>query len=235
MTTFADSLALSEAIEGWLTEAQSKLLFSYAARLAPGDRAVEIGSHHGKSTVLLANALPERARLTAIDPFDDARWGGGAEAFDQFRANLEAGGVRDRVDVERAFSGDVARRWPADQAVRLLYIDGAHDVETASDDITRWQPFLTTDATILIHDAFSSVGVTRAILRELGRSNTYALKETVGSLAAFRRGPVSVADRARLVGRLGYFSRNVAVKLALRRDQQWAARMLGHRGSHPPY
>jgi len=235
MSAFAKGFALSEPIEGWMTERQAKLLFSSAARLTPGDRAVEIGSHHGKSTIILASALPEGAKLTAIDPFDDPRWGGGPAAFDIFTRNLEQAGVRDRVDLERDFSGNVARRWPTNKPVRLLYVDGAHDVKTASEDITLWQPFLTPDATILIHDAFSSVGVTHAILRELATSKEYALKETAGSLVAFQRGPVAAIDRARLVGRLGYLARNVAVKLALRRDQRWAARALGHRGSHPPY
>lgn len=235
MSTFANALSLSEPIEGWLTGAQAKLLFSSAAALAPGDHAVEIGSHHGKSTVILASALPVRSRLTAIDPFDDVRWGGGSAAFDVFTSNLDKAGVRDRVDLERGLSGDVARRWPADRPVRLLYIDGAHDVKTASEDLTLWRPFLTADATILIHDAFSSVGVTRAILQELGLSKEFALKEAIGSLVAFRRGPVSVVDRARLVGRFGYFLRNLAVKTALRRDQHWAARALGHSGTHAPY
>jgi len=235
MSTFSDALAQSEPIEGWLTEAQARLLFSSAAALAPGDRAVEIGSHHGKSTVILAKALPVGSRLTAIDPFDDPRWGGGSAAFGAFTSNLDKAGLGDRVDLERGFSGDVARRWPADKPVRLLYIDGAHDVKTASDDITLWRSLLTADATILIHDAFSSVGVTRAILREFAPSKDFALKRTAGSLIAFKRGPVSAADRARLAGRLGYFVRNVGVKTALRCDQRWAARALGHSGTHDPY
>ncbi len=51
--------------------------------------------------------------------------------------------------------------------VELLYIDGAHRYAPARDDIRRWGDRVPPGGTLLIHDSFSSVGVTGAILTSL--------------------------------------------------------------------
>ena len=64
-------------IGGWLTEAQARTLWDEARVVPAGALIVEIGSHQGRSTVVLAAAAP-RARVIAVDPFVGGAMFGGA-------------------------------------------------------------------------------------------------------------------------------------------------------------
>ena len=60
---FEDVWARADAIGGWMTEGQGRLLFDSALNLTSGARIVEIGSHQGRSTVVLGLAgSRDRAR-----------------------------------------------------------------------------------------------------------------------------------------------------------------------------
>ena len=65
---------------------------------------MEIGSHRGKSAILIASGLPEGGRLVAVDPFDNPRWGGGPESLAAFEANIARAGLTDRIDLFRGIS-----------------------------------------------------------------------------------------------------------------------------------
>ena len=80
-TTFAEVWRIAETVDGWLLPEQGLALFEAAQRVTPGTAAVEIGSHRGKSAVIIAMGLPDGVSLTAVDPFDDPRWGGGPESW----------------------------------------------------------------------------------------------------------------------------------------------------------
>src|SRR3954471_11082808 len=100
-------------IEGWLAESQGRALFAAAAAAPPGTAIVEIGSHHGRSTVVLASACPAHARVVAVDPYDDPRWGGGDEALGILQRNLADAGPAGAVEVRRALSAQAAAAWNA--------------------------------------------------------------------------------------------------------------------------
>jgi predicted O-methyltransferase YrrM len=234
-SSISGTLEFADRIDGWMTRPQAAMLAAAAREVGAEEIAVEIGSHHGKSTVVLAGAVAPGASVVAIDPFDDLRWGGGSDALDRFEANLTAAGVRERVRLHRARSDEVARSWESEARVRLLYVDGAHDYATASSDLTDWQPFLSDDAAILVHDAFSSVGVTRAVLRHLALDNRFRYSGARGTLVRFDRARPTFWSRVRLSARLTYFVRNVIVKLALRHGAPTVARALGHRGRRDPF
>src|SRR5690606_28852122 len=131
-----------------------------------------------------------------------------------FLTNLERAGVRERVTYVRKFShdahGDVAG--PVD----LLHIDGAHRYGPASDDIAGWGARVVGGGTMLIHDAFSSVGVTLAIARRLVFSGGWRYAGRSRSLAEYRREPVRgrarVGNVARQFAQLPWFARNLAIK-----------------------
>jgi predicted O-methyltransferase YrrM len=225
-------------IDGWLTREQASELFRVAHAAAAPAAIVEIGSHHGKSTILLARAKNDDVRLVAVDPFEDARWGGGSEGLEVFRRNLSRGGVDGAVSFHRGTSATAAAEWPGGD-VTLLYVDGAHDRASVLLDLDAWQPHIQLGAHVYLHDAFSSPGVTAAIMQRFLFSNRYEYVGSVGSLAMFRRtdlGPLAaLASSARLVARLAYFARNVGVKIALRRDWSSLARLLRHRSHEYPY
>lgn len=83
-----------------------------------------------------------------------------------------------------------------------------------------WHRYLLPDAYLLVHDAFSSIGVTKAVLRHMTPSDTLepsSIRDRPGSLVCFRLKDVTVSSRPQLVARLGFFARNILVKLTLRR------------------
>lgn len=225
--------AVADQIPGWLTRDQALMLWQAALRLAPESHIVEIGSHQGRSTVVLAAAARlVGARVTAIDPFVDGRMFGGPATRASFAANLARAGVTDTVVLIPDYSTRVRPTWS--QRINLLYIDGKHDVWTFTDDL-RWSVAMAAGSEILVHDCFSSIGVTSGVLATVlpGRRFTYVDRN--GSMARFRLGRPDWADRLRIVCQLPWFVRNVCLKVLLRLRQRWLAVALGHTGRFDPY
>lgn len=233
---FLEAWRQVDSVEGWLTKEQGRTLFDTAQTVAPGHWIVEIGSHFGRSTVLLAAGKPGGVDLLAVDPFDDPRWGGGQDAMRTFQSTLTAAGLLDEVKTFRGVSAEASRAWDG-QPIGMLFVDGAHDRNSVLVDIDGWAPYLTPGATILFHDAFSSPGVTAALVeRYFGRAgNEYV--GSVGSLAQVRKTQhaARVRSATRIVLRLPWFARNLAVKVAIRRRWPLVQRALRHEGSAFPY
>jgi predicted O-methyltransferase YrrM len=223
---------LVSAIPGWLTRDQAGVLFAAASRLPAGSTVVEIGSHQGRSTVVLAGALPAGCRLVAVDPFDP-RWRyGAAETRAALERHLADAGVADRVEI-RADSSRAARA-AYDGRVDLLYVDGKHDFWTVRDDL-RWADRVPGGGTVLVHDAFSSVGVTVALLTVLPWSRDLTYTGRTGSLAHLRKGRPSPAERLRPLAELPWWVRNLVVKVLLRLRLRPVAGLVGHRGEADPF
>ncbi len=211
---------LASKAEGWLTEPQGRLLFELAGEVPRAEAVIEVGSHHGKSTILLALGLPQGSTMTAIDPFDDPRWGGGPESLEAFESNLRVAGVTDRVALFRGLSADAARTWSGPK-VGLAWIDGAHDYASVVADLDGWAPHLAPGARLLVHDAFSAIGTTKAVLRRLLWNRSFRYERAERTLLVFvheeRSVPAALIDALRLSRRLAFFSRMVAIKVARRR------------------
>jgi predicted O-methyltransferase YrrM len=221
-------------IDGWLTQDQARLLYDRAAALPPGSRIVEIGSHHGRSTIVLATAAPE-AELVAIDPYEeDEPRPADLELFEQ---NLERAGVAEQVRHVHAPSTAALSELPG--RVDLLYIDGAHDLRTAHADVRGWGARVREGGTMLIHDSFSSVGVTLAEVLSLFFGDRFRYVGRSRTLAEYRRERLPPAGRVVNASRqalsLPWFIRNVVVKVALHMRMPAVARALGHHDRVYPY
>jgi hypothetical protein len=220
--------AVADRIGGWMTRDQGRALWDAALRVPPGGQILEIGSHQGRSTVVLATAARSvGARVVAVDPFIAGAMFGGAATGDRFRANIDAAGVDDVVRLITQKSTALRPGWT--EPIAMIYIDGKHDYWTVRDDL-RWVEHLPAGAPVLVHDSFSSIGVTLGLyvhvlpgrrLRYLGRA---------GSLARFEVGPVTWRDRLRMIAEVPWFLRNVVIKIGLR-----AARLVGYRSTPDPY
>jgi glycosyltransferase involved in cell wall biosynthesis len=243
-------LALERArgVEGWLSDDQAARLFNRAREVLPGGRIVEIGSYRGRSTIVLATGAADGVEVIAIDPH--AGNDRGPQEIEGYSAEAEQDNTAFHANLERAtVAGRVLHvRRPSQEAlgevsgkVDVLYVDGAHRFDPASRDIAGWGDRVRPGGTMLIHDSFSSIGVTLAILRLLlfGRDFRYAGRTR--SLAEYHRAerPLSIGERARNAVRqlaeLPWFARNVAVKLALVARLRPLARALGHSGGDWPY
>jgi hypothetical protein len=226
---FALAFTAADRIGGWLTQDQARVLWDEAHRVAPAGLIVEIGSHQGRSTVLLAAA---GSPVVAIDPFVSGPMFGGLATKDRFVANLAAAGVTERVRLRQARSTDLRPDWT--EPIGFLYIDGKHDYWTVSDDL-RWAAFLAPGGRVAIHDAFSSIGVTLGLLRHVLPGRRLRYLDRTGSLARFEVAVPSGADRLRMLAELPWWLRNVAIKILLRLKLFPLARLAGHRDRADPY
>lgn len=127
------------------------LLYSMVRGLRP-QRVLEIGAFKGGSAMIVARALHEngRGQAVGIDPMPQADFG--------------ALPLHGRYELLSGYSPaaitEAAKR--AGGAFDFVIIDGLHTHHAVRDDILGVQPFLDTEATILLHDAFH-YGVRKAI------------------------------------------------------------------------
>jgi predicted O-methyltransferase YrrM len=231
------------SVEGWLTDAQAARLAAAGARVA-GGTVVEIGSFRGKSTIVLARAA---GSVVAIDPHAGSDRGPqeiaadadrGDEDHSAFVANLAAAGVTDRVRHVRLMSGEALGS--VDGPLALLYVDGAHRFGPARDDVARWGARVQPGGTMLVHDAFSSIGVTAALLLECAVRGEWRYRGRTGTLAEYERAPLHGFERVRNAAlqllELPWFARNVLFKVLVSVGLRRVAHRLGlPRGMHWPY
>ena len=246
--TFDATLAAVGRVEGWMTDAQARRLWDAAARVPEGGRIVEIGSFRGRSTIVLATAAAESVAVVAIDPHAGNDRGPqeitgfeqqAAADHDVFHANLDAAGVGAKVTHLREFSEAAHPLVSGD--VDLLYIDGAHRFRPARLDIIGWGARVDDGGTMLIHDSFSSVGVTLAIIASLFFGGRFRYLGRSGSLTEYVATPGGLspagrwANAARQAASLPWFARNLAIKALIVAKLGALARGLGHRQQTWPY
>lgn len=247
MVTYDDIADSVAAVDGWMTADQGRRLFAAAARCPPGGRIVEIGSFRGKSTIVLASAALDAVEVIAIDPHAGSDRGPqefvgyeteAATDHEMFVANLKATGVADRVRHVRSYS-DAAHAEVSDP-VDVLYIDGAHRFAPARRDIAEWGSRVAEGGTMLIHDSFSSIGVTLAILRELSVGRRFRYVGRTRTLTEYRAdlsGGLGArgANMVRQLAQLPWFAKNVALKVALSLGLGKVMRRVGREPPDWPY
>ena len=244
MRSFDEAWSAVGDVEGWMTEGQARALYDAAASCPPGGTIVEIGSFHGRSTIVLASACPPDARVIAIDPHaGNDRGPQEIEGFEdeagrdheRFVRNLADAGVSERVTHLRLFSD--AALAEIEGEIDVLYVDGAHRFAPARADIVGYGNRVRDGGTMLIHDSFSSIGVTLAILRELVPSARWRYDGRSRSLTTYRAtGDVNRRSNAgRQLLQLGGFAKNIALKVLLTLGLGKLVRRFGRRQPDWPY
>lgn len=234
-------------VEGWLTAGQAAMLFDAARSVADGACIVEIGSFRGRSTIVLASAAPASVDIVAIDPHAgndrgpqeiDGFAAAAATDHEVFMRNIAAAGVAGRVRHVREFSDR------AHDAVRapigMLYVDGAHRYAPARADIRDWGRRVESGGSLLIHDSFSSIGVTGAILRELALGSRWRYVGRSRSLTWYRadlpaRPSARAVNALRQLAQLPWFAKNVALKAAIAARLGGLLRRITGRAPEWPY
>jgi len=209
------------------------MLYDEALALPRGGTVLEIGSHQGRSTVVLADAARGRdARVIAVDPFVDGRLFGGASTRTRFEQNIAEAGATGVVTLLAEYSTRARPGWT--EPFDLLYIDGKHDYWTFTDDL-RWKAFLPDGGRILVHDAFSSIGVTLGILVRILFAGDVRYLDRSDSMARFEKARPRLADRLRILREVPWWVRNVGIKVLLRLRLRPVARAFGHDSPYDPY
>lgn len=244
--TFAAAWDSVSDVEGWMTEDQARRLWDRASELGEGARIVEIGSFRGRSMIMLASSAPERTDIVAIDPHIGTDRGPqeivtstelGESDNSVFNRNLSQAGVSDRVRHVRKLSAEALD--DVEGPIDLLYIDGAHRYGPAHDDMVDWGARVADGGTLLVHDSWSSIGVTGALLRTYLRSREWRYVGRSQSMAEYQRGPLDAKSRRsstlRQLGELPWFARNVLIKVLLTLRLGKLTKVLGHDGETWPY
>jgi len=145
--------------------------------------------------------------------------------------------VADRVTHLRKFSGEALADVTED--VDVLYIDGAHRFAPAREDIERWGAKVRPGGILLIHDSFSSVGVTGALVSELFFGSGFRYLGRSESQARYRRERLTGGERVRNAGRqiaqLPWFARNVLIKALIVAHLGKVTKLFGHDPETWPY
>ena len=229
---FDQAWKIAEGIPGWVKEGQARLLFDEARLLAAGARVVEIGSHQGRSSVVLAMALePLGGRVICVDPFVEGRLFGGTPTRAKFERHIAEAGVADTVDLRAEFSATppvlvrVVRHALHRRQARLLDPQRRPQVVHAPPG----------RAPILVHDSFSSIGVTLGLLAHVLPTRTLRYDSRSDSMALFRKSRPTPADRWRILREPPGWIRNVGIKVLLRLRLRGVARLFGHDSPYDPY
>ena len=175
------------ASPGHLTEREAKFLMLAAAAAPASGAILEIGSFKGRSTVGLGLIAKHYGRgpVVAVDPFTspsstDPAIGAQRSTFDDFQANVHRAGLADVVEPHRMFSRELAATWS--RPLRLLWIDGDHTYEGATEDIRLFRPHLAEGGILAMHDVLSRFpGATRAFLELVLRSDDFGPTGFCGS------------------------------------------------------
>jgi predicted O-methyltransferase YrrM len=236
------TLTALDGVEGWLSPDQVARLHAAGRTVPSGGQIVEIGSFRGRSAITLALAAPADAWITCIDPHLGSDRGPqeieaqpelGDEDHAAFEANLTAAGVRERIRHVRAFSGEALDE--VEGPIDVLFVDGAHRYGPALDDLRRWGDRVRPGGTMLVHDSFSSIGVTGALLRHMVLHRGWRYRGRARSLAVYERGANTPGAVLWQLAQLPWMVRNVLVKVLIVAGLGRVARRLGHRDGPWPY
>jgi predicted O-methyltransferase YrrM len=187
---FADNLMKElDPVEGYLAPNEMRFLALIAACPTAEGEILEIGSFKGKSTIILAKAaaFASDAVVNAVDPMTapsetDPDLRGQSTSLDDFRRNLAAHGVADRVRFHQTLSHELAKTW--NRPLRFLWIDGDHTYAGTRLDFDGFAPHLADKGIIAIHDVLHEFeGGARVFLESVLRSPDFGACGFCASIA----------------------------------------------------
>jgi predicted O-methyltransferase YrrM len=183
-------------VEGWLDDAEARLLIELVTRMASAGQAcsiVEVGSYCGKSTVVFASTLKQLdlpdSRVSAVGTFDgritalDGSIASTGSTLEKFRANIASAGVASFVEPVVTHSDD----WSWNLPVDFAFIDGLHDYEHVAADFDRVSARLRPGGVLAFHDCAPHFPGVQRFVQELVQTGGYTLSARANSLVVLTR------------------------------------------------
>ncbi|ALC23495.1 class I SAM-dependent methyltransferase [Streptomyces pristinaespiralis] len=163
-------LAAFEAAKGFMPVGEGLALYAAAAEAgALGLPLLEVGTYCGRSTILLADAARDAGTVVVTvdhhrgseeqqpgwdyhDPETVDPEVGLMDTLPTFRRTLHKAGLEEHVVAVVGRSPQVAKVWGG--KVGLVFIDGGHTDEHATNDYEGWAPHVADGGLLVIHDVF---------------------------------------------------------------------------------
>ena len=156
-----------DKINGWLGQQEGIALQEVIRQLEPKAQIAELGSWQGRSSVVIASALPPEGTLYCVDHFkgSDEHQGGQfdlASLYDNFSHNIKKFHVEGKIQVLVMSSLDAAAKF-ATSSLDLVFVDASHDYESVKADIEHWYPKLKEGGFLVCHDYPWCIGVQEGV------------------------------------------------------------------------
>ncbi|MFK4689587.1 class I SAM-dependent methyltransferase [Streptomyces pristinaespiralis] len=163
-------LAAFEAAKGFMPVGEGLALYAAAAEAgALGLPLLEVGTYCGRSTILLADAARDAGTVVVTvdhhrgseeqqpgwdyhDPETVDPEVGLMDTLPTFRRTLHKAGLEEHVVAVVGRSPQVAKVWGGKAG--LVFIDGGHTDEHATNDYEGWAPHVADGGLLVIHDVF---------------------------------------------------------------------------------
>ena len=173
--------------EGWLTSAESDVLFSTASTLSGRGCIVEIGSWCAKSlSYIAAGALScgFSNKIYSIDPFLTSKDEPNGK-YETFVKNLKINGLLDYITHIKEKSQIAGTKF--NDPVEFIFIDGFHKYDAVKRDFELFFPKIIDCGYIAIHDIFAYLGPTVLLQEILLNSSDFKLINIVHSTAVAQK------------------------------------------------
>ena len=178
-------------IEGWLSKGEAELLITatetVCKSLKPPHTLVEVGSYHGKSTMVIGTVINEYfpgARIVSVDPHDGKLGAAdkGLKTFppslEMFKKNIEHAGIADVVEIVQDSCQNIEWHLP----VSFLLIDGLHDYMNVSRDFRRFSDWIRVGGYVAFHDYADYYPGVKVFVNELLGTAVYKKMALIDSL-----------------------------------------------------
>lgn len=182
-------------IQGWLSDKEAELLARItlqALRLIKSSPIVEVGSYHGKSTVIFGTILKELfpdGKLIAIDTHD-GKLGAQDQGLKSFpsslgilKKNISETGISDFVEIIQDKAWNIKWNLP----VSLLFIDGLHDYRNVAKDFNHFSEWIVPDGYIAFHDYTDYFPGVKILVDDLLESASFRKVQLVDSLMVMQK------------------------------------------------
>jgi cephalosporin hydroxylase len=138
-----------------LIQAEIDTLTKYAALVPDDGIIVEIGTHMGDSTVVMAEAQP-KAKIWTIDTGERYLWEQGEDGklddyIDILTKRFESHNIFFMLGSSHSGTGVHVVKWTG-EPISLLFIDGDHGYKAFMSDLVRWAPKVLPGGYMLLHD-----------------------------------------------------------------------------------
>ena len=194
--TFQEALTFIRDMHGWLEDDEAETLYRFVLELGAQGPILEIGSWHGKSTIVLASAAQQvGSRVFAVDPHEGiVYWQDDVPpmetlgpSLDVFAENLRKAGVSDLVEPLVMTSREAFERLRDRECFSLVFIDGNHSYRSVIEDFEMWSQCLVEGGVIGFHDSNTGMPGPRRVIGEVKERADFEFLSLVGQLTSFRK------------------------------------------------